>query len=90
MRAFHHRDPGLIGLLGCAPSILRRFYYSIIVDGIHCKPESVNMAFKCHPEGIVLITDAIMALGLKPGQSVLTRYFFKVFDVGFSDGLDVE
>jgi len=35
MQPFHHRDPGLIGLLTTSQ---RQIYYGIIPDGIHCNP----------------------------------------------------
>jgi len=65
MQPFHHRDPGLVGLLG---SVHNRPFYSIIVDGVHSHPTSVNITYKSHPKGIVLITDAIEAMGLPPGH----------------------
>jgi hypothetical protein len=44
-----------------------RVYYSIICDGIHCHKYSVSMAHRLHPAGLVLITDAMAAMGLPPG-----------------------
>lgn len=49
MIPFHHRDPGLVGLLGSAQYSP---YYSIIVDGIHSHPTSVRLAYKAHPDGL--------------------------------------
>jgi len=46
-------------------------FYSIIVDGIHAHPASINMANKCHPAGAVLVTDAMSAMGLDSGSYVL-------------------
>jgi N-acetylglucosamine-6-phosphate deacetylase len=66
MEQFHHRDPGLIGLLGA--NALARPFWSIIVDNIHSHAASVTMAFKSHPEGAIIITDAIEAMGLPPGH----------------------
>ena len=68
MSSFHHRDPGLVGLLG---SLDKRTYYSVIADGIHCHPASINMASKTHPDGLILVTDAMCAMGLPPGQHQL-------------------
>lgn len=71
MTPFHHRDPGVIGLMGMplesAP------YYSIIVDGIHSHPYSVKFAQKAHGEKCVLITDAMAAMGLSDGHHKLGK-----------------
>jgi N-acetylglucosamine-6-phosphate deacetylase len=64
MNAFHHRDPGIIGLLG---SKNLSYYFGIISDGQHTHPYSIVMAHKCHPKGLVLVTDAMSALGLPSG-----------------------
>eukprot|EP00455_Lapot_gusevi_P056953 TRINITY_DN9567_c0_g1_i7.p1 TRINITY_DN9567_c0_g1~~TRINITY_DN9567_c0_g1_i7.p1 ORF type:complete len:373 (+),score=51.43 TRINITY_DN9567_c0_g1_i7:135-1253(+) len=66
MIPFHHRDPGLIGLLGS--DIRDRVFYSLIVDGIHSHPASVNIAYSAHPHGVILVTDAMQAMGLPPGH----------------------
>jgi N-acetylglucosamine-6-phosphate deacetylase len=69
MVPFHHRDPGIIGVLGCNDlRLLQRTYYSCIVDGIHTHPASVKMAYHSHPEGMVLVTDAMCAMGLQEGR----------------------
>ncbi|KAF5354888.1 hypothetical protein D9756_005465 [Leucocoprinus leucothites] len=39
-----------------------RPYFGIIVDGIHCHPNSVRLAYSAHPEGCILITDAMKIL----------------------------
>ena len=54
MPPIHHRDPGVIGLLG-DPS--RRPYYGIIVDGLHSHPNTVRIAYGACKEGCVLVTD---------------------------------
>jgi len=119
MAGFHHRDPGLVGLLGrqCSDSMPRaaspgrpglvplqaghsgtddecvsslvssvpaplsglpaserptaRPWYSVIVDGIHAHPYSVTMARTAHPDGLVLVTDGMAALGLPRGRHAL-------------------
>jgi N-acetylglucosamine-6-phosphate deacetylase len=63
MASFHHRDPGLVGLLGEA----RGVPYSIIADGIHAHPASVKIAHQCNSAGTVLVSDAMCAMGLGPG-----------------------
>ncbi|KAG0063102.1 hypothetical protein BGZ89_010143 [Linnemannia elongata] len=67
MPQFHHRDPGIIGLLGSRLD-LQRPYYGLICDGIHVHPNSVKIAYDSHPEGVILVTDAMSAMGLSPGN----------------------
>ncbi|KAF9984478.1 putative N-acetylglucosamine-6-phosphate deacetylase [Modicella reniformis] len=67
MPQFHHRDPGVIGLLGSRLD-LPRPYYGLICDGIHVHPNSVKIAYDSHPEGVILVTDAMSAMGLAPGN----------------------
>lgn len=65
MQAFHHRDPGLVGLIGTND---RQIFYSLIVDQVHTHPASVKIAYRAHPHGAVLITDAMQAMGLDDGR----------------------
>ncbi|KAJ1658556.1 N-acetyl-glucosamine-6-phosphate deacetylase [Dispira simplex] len=71
MPQFHHRDPGLVGLLGS--SVTPRPYYGIICDGIHVHPNSVKVAYDAHPQGAIVVTDAMAALGLDPGMYTLGK-----------------
>ncbi|CAE6494007.1 unnamed protein product [Rhizoctonia solani] len=41
---------------------LDRPFYGMIVDGIHSHPNSVKLAYTAHPEGCVLVTDAMSML----------------------------
>ena len=66
MSAFHHRDPGLVGVL--TSHVRDQIHYGIIVDGIHVHPTAVKMSYQTHPKGAVLVTDAMAALGLPPGK----------------------
>ncbi|GJJ77052.1 N-acetylglucosamine-6-phosphate deacetylase [Entomortierella parvispora] len=63
MPQFHHRDPGVIGLLGSRMD-LPRPYYGLICDGMHVHPNSVKIAYDSHPEGVILCT-AMSPLGLE-------------------------
>ncbi|CAH2307648.1 N-acetylglucosamine-6-phosphate deacetylase [Pelobates cultripes] len=72
MLPFHHRDPGIVGLLTsdripCGKSV----YYGMIADGIHTNPAALRIAHRAHPKGLVLVTDAITAMGLGPGKHTL-------------------
>lgn len=75
MNPFHHRMPGLVGLLSSkaklARSGLNRPFFSIIVDGIHVHESAVCMAYSNHPNGCVLVTDAMAAMGLGDGNHTL-------------------
>jgi N-acetylglucosamine-6-phosphate deacetylase len=66
MQQLHHRDPGIVGLLGSADS-LPRPYYGIICDGIHIHKSCVKLAYRSHPQGAILVTDAMAQLGLPNG-----------------------
>ncbi|RUS69293.1 hypothetical protein EGW08_022942 [Elysia chlorotica] len=68
MLPFHHRDPHLVGLLTSdqLPQN-RKVFYGLISDGIHTHPAALRIAHRVHPEGIVLVTDAIQATFLPDG-----------------------
>ncbi|XP_057551991.1 N-acetylglucosamine-6-phosphate deacetylase isoform X1 [Hippopotamus amphibius kiboko] len=72
MLPFHHRDPGIVGLLTSdqlPPG--RHIFYGMIADGIHTNPAALRIAQRAHPEGLVLVTDAVPALGLGNGRHTL-------------------
>jgi len=67
MQPFHHRDPGLVGLLGLS-EYHSNFFYGMIADGIHAHPASLNIARTTHGKGAILVTDAMEAMGLPSGR----------------------
>lgn len=72
MVPFRHRDPGIVGLLTSdqvPPG--RHIFYGMIADGIHTNPAALRIAHRAHPKGLVLVTDAIPALGLGNGRHTL-------------------
>ncbi|KAK7097999.1 N-acetylglucosamine-6-phosphate deacetylase-like [Littorina saxatilis] len=68
MLPFHHRDPHLVGLLTSEriPKD-RTIFYGLISDGIHTHPAALRIAHRVHPDGLVLVTDAMRAMGLPEG-----------------------
>ncbi|XP_062954745.1 N-acetylglucosamine-6-phosphate deacetylase [Cynocephalus volans] len=72
MLPFHHRDPGIVGLLTSdqlPPG--RCIFYGMIADGMHTNPAALRIAHRAHPRGLVLVTDAVPALGLGNGRHTL-------------------
>lgn len=66
MRPLHHRNPGVFGVLGTAEG-KHRPYFGIIADGIHLHPTTIKIAFNAHPDGFILVTDAMHLAGLPDG-----------------------
>ena len=67
MKPLHHRNPGIFGLLGTASSSISKPYFGIIADGIHIHPTSIKIAYNAHPEGLILVTDAMRLAGMPDG-----------------------
>ena len=66
MRPLHHRNPGIFGVLGKVESNPRPSF-GIIADGIHLHPTTIKISFNAHPDGCILVTDAMHLLGLEDG-----------------------
>lgn len=67
MRPLHHRNPGIFGVLGKVEGRERRPYFGIIADGIHLHPTTVKLAWNAHPDGFILVTDAMKTVGQPDG-----------------------
>lgn len=63
MAPLHHRAPGVVGEVLSRPG----FPYSLIADGVHIDPAVVALAYRCQPDGLILVSDAMSALGLSAG-----------------------
>ncbi|XP_030067585.1 N-acetylglucosamine-6-phosphate deacetylase isoform X1 [Microcaecilia unicolor] len=79
MLPFHHRDPGIVGLL-TSDQIPKgqTVFYGMIADGIHTNPAALRLAHLAHPKGLVLVTDAITAMGLGPGRHPLGQQVIEI------------
>lgn len=68
MPTLHHREPGLPGALLTDP----RTVVGLIADGVHTHPAIVSLVWQAlGPERLSLVTDAMAALGMGPGQHIL-------------------
>lgn len=68
MRPLHHRNPGIFGVLGVPEDPhTKRPYFGIIADGIHLHQTSIKIAYNAHPDGFILVTDAMHLVGLPDG-----------------------
>lgn len=65
MAPFHHRAPGVVGAALLDP----RFRVELIADLVHSHPAAVELAYRqIGAERLILITDAMRAKGLAPGD----------------------
>jgi N-acetylglucosamine-6-phosphate deacetylase len=79
MRAFDHRDPGLLGEVLANDSL----FAELICDGLHVAPNAVRIYWKAKgPERAILITDAMGATGMPDGN-----YKLGELDVRVKDGV---
>lgn len=56
----------------------KQIYFGLISDGVHTHPAALRIAHRIHPEGLILVTDAISALGLDAGTYRLGQYEIEV------------
>jgi N-acetylglucosamine-6-phosphate deacetylase len=65
MKPLHHREPGTVG----AVLTDRRILAEIIADGHHVHPAAIRLLVQAKGvEGVILVTDAIMAAGMPDGE----------------------
>jgi len=65
MPPFAHREPGAVG----AVLVDDRVTASLIVDGVHCHPAAIDLAVRAKGvERVALVTDAMPAAGMAPGE----------------------
>jgi N-acetylglucosamine-6-phosphate deacetylase len=65
MRELHHREPGILGVALTEDEVSTE----IICDGHHVSPTAIDLALRCKPPSkLVLITDAVAALGMPDGE----------------------
>ncbi|MDR5683629.1 MAG: N-acetylglucosamine-6-phosphate deacetylase [Armatimonadota bacterium] len=68
MRTFHHRDPGLVAAALDDPSCV----CGLIADGVHVHPAVARCAYRLlGADRIALVTDAVAAAGMPPGEYTL-------------------
>lgn len=64
MRGMHHREPGVAG----AALLFKELMVELIADGIHIRPEMLNLSLNAKgTDGMLLITDSMRAKCLKNG-----------------------
>ncbi|XP_069838170.1 N-acetylglucosamine-6-phosphate deacetylase isoform X2 [Dendropsophus ebraccatus] len=65
MLPFHHRDPGIVGLLTSdrIPAG-RTVYYGMIADGIHTNPAALRIAHRAHPSGTRTLAGSIATMDM--------------------------
>jgi N-acetylglucosamine-6-phosphate deacetylase len=77
MRPIHHRDPGLVVAAFEQPHVSLQ----AIVDRVHLHPAIIRLMHKIKgAEGMVLITDALHAMGLGDGDYQFGGHAVKVVD----------
>jgi N-acetylglucosamine-6-phosphate deacetylase len=77
MPTLHHREPGLVAAALADP----RVTVGLVADGLHVHPALVGLLWRwLGPQRLNLVTDAMAALGMGPGDYVLGDYAVRVED----------
>ena len=85
MSPFAHRAPGAVGALLADDRVTT----GIIADGVHAHEGALRLAYRQKgPEGLALVTDAMEAAGMPPGEYELSGRKVRLQDgaVRLSDG----
>jgi N-acetylglucosamine-6-phosphate deacetylase len=65
MRELRHREPGALGALLTQPGI----YCEVIADCVHVHPAAMRLLIQAKgPDYVCLVTDAVAAAGMPPGE----------------------
>lgn len=77
MPTLHHREPGLVAAALTDP----RVTVGLLPDGVHVHPALARLVWQAlGPERLNLVTDAMAAMGMPPGEYVLGDYRVTVKD----------
>jgi N-acetylglucosamine-6-phosphate deacetylase len=69
MAPFHHREPGLAGLISLPVSNSPPPpYYALIADGAHMHPQVASILYKANPSRTMLVSDSTDLTGLPDGH----------------------
>jgi N-acetylglucosamine-6-phosphate deacetylase len=69
-----HREPGLAGALLLNDTLIT----GIIADGVHTHPDMIRLAWQLKQGNLNLVTDAMAALGMPPGNYQLGSFAISV------------
>ncbi len=78
MSPLHHREPGVTGVA----LMDERLHAGLIADGVHVHPLAVALAQRLLGDRLVLVTDAVAALGMPAGRHQLGRAMLTVDEGG--------
>lgn len=69
MQPFSHREPAVVGACFDNPNC----FVELISDGIHVHPSMIRATFKLFQDRVVLVSDAMMAMGMPNGNYELGK-----------------